>query len=538
MKDDGVTRAACFVTSAYSSWSSCRQYRENLFDAVSAVPGAPVLDKLRHYFNHPGFVEPVADAVLAALAGLPDAVRDDAHLAFVTHSIPATMADSSGPPGQAPGAAYVAQHLDLAVTVAERLAEETGNRTPTSSSSAHGPARRRCRGSNRMSTTTSRRWRGPLFPRSCWCPSGSSRTTWRSSTTSTPGLGHRRAARAPGPPGGHAGTDSRFVAMVRDLLVERATAERGEDVARVSVGAIGPLWDRCPVGCCPNPRGERPALCGGGFMTVPAQLAAELLDLAVLAARSAGRMIQSGAARGVTVTATKSSDVDVVTESDRSAERLIRRALLEARPDDAVVGEEGDDEAGTTGVRWIVDPIDGTVNFVYGIPQYAVSIAAELDGEVVAGVVLNVATGSEYTATLGGPARRDGVPIQVRATVPLHERLIGTGFSYEAHQREIQAAALLHLLPRIRDIRGSAPAPSTSAEWPRAPSTGTSRRGSTCGPRRRRAGGAGRRSPGRDRPGGRWAADRHRRAGGRIRRVQGCALRGWVPRCPRGVTAE
>ncbi len=86
MTDDGVPRAACFVTSAYSSWSSCRQYRENLFDAVAAVSGAPALDKLRHYFNHPGFVEPVVDAALAALAGLDDDVRGGVHLAFVNHS--------------------------------------------------------------------------------------------------------------------------------------------------------------------------------------------------------------------------------------------------------------------------------------------------------------------------------------------------------------------------------------------------------------------------------------------------------------------
>src|SRR5262245_3357112 len=124
MKDDGVTRAACFVTSAYSSWSSCRQYRENLFDAVSAVDGAPVLDRLRHWFNHPGFVEPVVDAVLAALAELPPGVRDGAHLAFVTHSIPDTMAATSGRPEQ--GGAYVAQHLDVVAQVTARLAEETG----------------------------------------------------------------------------------------------------------------------------------------------------------------------------------------------------------------------------------------------------------------------------------------------------------------------------------------------------------------------------------------------------------------------------
>lgn len=179
----------------------------------------------------------------------------------------------------------------------------------------------------------------------------------------------------------------------------------------------------------------------------------ELLELAVRTARSAARLIESGAARGVTVAATKSSDVDVVTDSDRSAERLIRRTVLEARPDDAVLGEEGDDEPGSSGVRWVVDPIDGTVNFLYGIPQYAVSIAAEVDGEVVAGVVLNVATGAEYTATLGGPAYCNGRPITVRATVPLAERLIGTGFSYEADQREVQARALVRLLPRIRDIR-------------------------------------------------------------------------------------
>ncbi len=113
MADDGVTRAACFVTSAYSSWSSCRQYRENLYDAVSAVPGAPVLEKLRHYFNHPGFVEPVVDAVLASLASLPEEVRDGARLVFVTHSIPDAMNDTSGPEG----GAYVAQHRDVAAVV-------------------------------------------------------------------------------------------------------------------------------------------------------------------------------------------------------------------------------------------------------------------------------------------------------------------------------------------------------------------------------------------------------------------------------------
>ena len=123
MAADGITQAACFVTSAYSSYSSCRQYRENLFDAVEGVENAPHLDKLRHYFNHPGFVEPVVDA-LAALAELPDAVRDGAHLVFVTHSIPLSMNEGSGPDG----GAYVAQHRSVATEVVERVRQETGRR--------------------------------------------------------------------------------------------------------------------------------------------------------------------------------------------------------------------------------------------------------------------------------------------------------------------------------------------------------------------------------------------------------------------------
>ena len=127
MKDDGVTRAACFVTSAYSSLVALPPVpREPLRRRVGGRQGAPVLDKLRHYFNHPGFVEPVVDAVLAALAGLDDDVRAGAHLAFVTHSIPLSMAETAGPPGSADGGAYVAQHLDVVAAVTARIAEETG----------------------------------------------------------------------------------------------------------------------------------------------------------------------------------------------------------------------------------------------------------------------------------------------------------------------------------------------------------------------------------------------------------------------------
>ncbi|MXG88587.1 inositol monophosphatase family protein [Nocardioides flavescens] len=190
-------------------------------------------------------------------------------------------------------------------------------------------------------------------------------------------------------------------------------------------------------------------------MSAPVEPAepAELLDLAVEVAREAAELVREARARGVSVAATKSSEVDVVTEADRASERLIRERLVAARPDDAILGEEGDDRAGTSGVRWVVDPIDGTVNFVYGVPAYAVSIAAERDGEVVAGVVLNVATGTTYTATLDGPALRDGEPISVRDDAPLSQRLVATGFNYDAGLRERQAQALVRLLPRVRDIR-------------------------------------------------------------------------------------
>src|SRR5512141_62687 len=118
MQDDGIRRAACLVTSAYSSYSGCRQYRENLAEAAAAVgEGVPQLDKLRHYFNHPGFVEPMVDATLSALADLGDEARREAHVLFVTHSIPESMNDTSGPDG----GAYVAQHRVVAEEGGERV---------------------------------------------------------------------------------------------------------------------------------------------------------------------------------------------------------------------------------------------------------------------------------------------------------------------------------------------------------------------------------------------------------------------------------
>src|SRR3954470_4218350 len=136
MRDDGVQRALCFFTSAYSSYSGCRQYRENLADAAARVGvGAPRLDRVRHYFNHPGFVEPMVDSTLAALAGLPAALRNDARILYVTHSVPTAMNDASGRGGPVAqtgadrsGGAYAAQHLSVASEITERVRQQTGHR--------------------------------------------------------------------------------------------------------------------------------------------------------------------------------------------------------------------------------------------------------------------------------------------------------------------------------------------------------------------------------------------------------------------------
>ena len=179
----------------------------------------------------------------------------------------------------------------------------------------------------------------------------------------------------------------------------------------------------------------------------------DLLELAVAVALEAAELVRAKRAGHVEVADTKSSSVDVVTEADRAAEDLIYGRLTRARPGDGFLGEEGASAESTTGVTWVVDPIDGTVNFLYEIPQYAVSIAASRDGRTVAGVVVNVASGEVFTATAGGGAHLDGRPLRVRAAAPLEQRLVATGFSYVRDTRRLQAEAVSRMLATVRDVR-------------------------------------------------------------------------------------
>jgi myo-inositol-1(or 4)-monophosphatase len=178
-----------------------------------------------------------------------------------------------------------------------------------------------------------------------------------------------------------------------------------------------------------------------------------LLEIAVSVTRGAAELARQMRAEGVTGVTTKSTATDVVTAADQATERYVRETLGQVRPGDAVLGEEAGESAGAGTVRWIVDPIDGTVNYLYGIPHYAVSLAAEVDGVVVAGVVRNAATGEEWTATLGGGAWRGGARLSGSEVTRLGQALIATGFGYAADRRVHQARVVAALLPTVRDIR-------------------------------------------------------------------------------------
>jgi myo-inositol-1(or 4)-monophosphatase len=183
-----------------------------------------------------------------------------------------------------------------------------------------------------------------------------------------------------------------------------------------------------------------------------------LLQLARETGLAAAAYVRAARPDGrVDVSSTKSSETDVVTEIDEACERLIRERIFAARPDDGFVGEEGDDVVGTSGVDWVVDPIDGTVNFVYGIPTYAVSIAAREGGRVVAGHVVNIASGAEWGAVAGeGSWRYDGDErrlLAAPAPTSVAHALVATGFNYVPEVRAKQAAAMARFIPQVRDIR-------------------------------------------------------------------------------------
>ena len=203
---------------------------------------------------------------------------------------------------------------------------------------------------------------------------------------------------------------------------------------------------------------------------------ADLLELAVAVAMEAAGLLAARHGRP-DVVGTKSSPTDVVTEMDQAAERLIRTRIAQVRPGDAILGEEGGQTGGDAPVRWIVDPLDGTVNYLYGLPDWAVSVAAETGGRVVAGAVCVPRRGVLYGAVTGGgswrapfagsrpsgsghfyankssdaPAGRER--LTCTAGVPLSRALIATGFGYERGRRAVQGQVLSSVLPRVRDIR-------------------------------------------------------------------------------------
>ncbi|WP_030687127.1 ferrochelatase [Streptomyces globisporus] len=267
MITDGRRHIAVLTTSAYASYSGCRQYRENLADALATLEAEglplPRVDKLRHYFNHPGFVGPMVEGVLASLAELDPAVRDRAHLAFTTHSIPDSAADTSGPLAEhGEGGAYVRQHLDVARVIVDAVREETGVDHPwklvyqSRSGAPHIPWLEPdiCDHLEEL--------HGAGVPAAVMVPIGFvsdhmevlyDLDTEATAKAAELGLLVRRSATV--------GADPRFAAAVRELVLERAARERGSRAERCALGALGPSHDLCPIGCCPA-RAERPAAAG------------------------------------------------------------------------------------------------------------------------------------------------------------------------------------------------------------------------------------------------------------------------------------
>jgi myo-inositol-1(or 4)-monophosphatase len=179
----------------------------------------------------------------------------------------------------------------------------------------------------------------------------------------------------------------------------------------------------------------------------------ELLELALAAALPAGELLLERFRGPATGLASKTSRTDLVSDADRAAEELVTRTILDARPGDALVAEEGAAADGGSGVRWLVDPLDGTINFLWGVPHWCVSVAA-CDGDGgLAAVVHDPNRGETFTAVRGGGARLGGTPLRVRPPAVLSEALVATGFEYTAEARARQARLLATVLPAVRDVR-------------------------------------------------------------------------------------
>jgi myo-inositol-1(or 4)-monophosphatase len=178
-----------------------------------------------------------------------------------------------------------------------------------------------------------------------------------------------------------------------------------------------------------------------------------LRALAEEVAREAGAQLLDAFAGPAIEVEAKSSPTDLVSAADQAAEDLIRSRIAAARPDDGFLGEEGSDETGSSGLRWIVDPLDGTTNFLFGLPQWAVSVAVEDADGVLVGVVYDPPRDELWSAVRGGPALHGGEPVRGSGREEFATALVATGFGYDAEVRRAQAAIVAGLLPDVRDVR-------------------------------------------------------------------------------------
>jgi myo-inositol-1(or 4)-monophosphatase len=178
-----------------------------------------------------------------------------------------------------------------------------------------------------------------------------------------------------------------------------------------------------------------------------------LLELATAAAREAGKLLLTRSAEWRRTARAKATPTDMVSDADHASEALIVERIRSARPHDAFLGEEGGPAEGSSGVRWLIDPLDGTTNYLYGIPSWCVSIAGELRGETGVAAVYDAVHDELFAAAVGQRATRNGAPIAVSGNTDLATALVGTGFDYAAERRAEQGRTVARVLPRVRDIR-------------------------------------------------------------------------------------